>query len=453
MAELLADGGPAQRAPSRATSIDIRMTIQRSRRILPWLVFGGGFLLTTGIGATIIGLSDGRRWGIDELRQRNLQINMDALAVLDFRGTDYWLLLALCVSIPALGIIFYWLVGSPGQRATPPCVIGPALPVARLFFACGIAWILGRVFLGLPNALESIVGAWTGDIEYHYKVRYSIMAVLSPQEFGMAYTGLLILLTIPLRRALVTSRTWEAWIEFGVWILAYEFLAIVLIQKLLVSQSLLVIALSLCTAKNFVGQWKRLGLVCGLFFLLIHLAMSSLVSSWSATSTVDHIIGRSADSYPYAIAIGPQHSFGIGQYIVGSLLGGPHVLGTTAQYNIDLYKLMYPKNEGAVSLAAPVWSYCDVGIWGAVITMLIISGICSATSSLSRYVDASLWAWSVYILFLVQIYYLTQIPIIGIIFWSYSVVYGIAALGFVRVVATLLPSKTAPVQYAGMKNS
>jgi hypothetical protein len=105
------------------------------------------------------------------------------------------------------------------------------------------------------------------------------------------------------------------------------------------------------------------------------------------------------------------------------------LLGETAEFNIDLYHLMYPDTDGAVSLAAPVWSYCDVGMIGAIITLAFIAVLCAFAAYISSRIERSTWIWAVYLLALMQLYDLTQIPIVGALFWSYGFVYGALTIG------------------------
>lgn len=405
----------------------------RTRRVLPWLVFAVGFSLTTGIGATIIGLSDGQQWGFDVLRHEVLGLNVDALTYSVFANNDYWYILAMAILGPLVGAFFAWLL-SPRRtfRIIEPRPLGRILPVARLVYGLILVWLLARIALLVPDARHAILGAWQGgELEEHYRVRYLIMSVLHPKEFGLAYTGLLTLLAIPLYNALVARRTKAAWIELSLWLIAYWFMAFVLVQKLLISFSLLLIGLALCIANNVLAQWKRLLLVLVLFLGLIHFVMSALIPSWTMVSTIDHVIGRSADSYPYAILIAPKHEFGLGQYIAGSVLGGLAFLGETISPNTEIYDLMYPETEGAMAVAAPVWSYVDVGLRGTTLTMLLVLGLCGFVTWLARYTTRSPWGWTLYLLFSVQIYHLTQIPVLGTLFWGYGAIYGLAVLALV----------------------
>jgi len=408
----------------------------RFRRALPWLVFGLGFLITTGIGASIIGLSNGERWGLNPLRSEELGLDTKTLNDRIYGSPIYWALLFLCTLVPIAGAMLAWLThASPKAWTASRGVDLGLLRIARFIYFTGIAWLLLRVAVLVPEPLQTIQGAWTGTIETHYQVRYLVMSLLTRPEFGLAYTGLLTLLAIPLYHALIVFKTKRAWFEVMVWYAAYWVLAVALIQKLLISYSLLMFGLAILSSGAVGKYWKRLMLVGALFLVLIHTVMSSLVETWSWTSTIDHILGRSADSYPYAIDAGQQHAFSPGQYLVGSILGGPAFLGQPVNPNTDLYYTMYPDSDGAVTLAAPVWSYYDVGLSGALLTLGLVCGFCGLATWSARFAHPSAAGWSIYLLMLVQSYHLTQIPILGILFWSYGIFYGLGAVALAWVAA------------------
>lgn len=132
---------------------------------------------------------------------------------------------------------------------------------------------------------------------------------------------------------------------------------------------------------------------------------------------------------------------------MGSVTGRPASLGKTASFNLDIYELMYPQNEGAMALAAPVWSYMDVGRPGVWITMALIAGLCAVATWLSRDVDYSIWSWSMYLLIVFQLYHLTQMPIIGVLSWSYSTMYGIIALLLVALCGQAIRNHLRKIQH------
>lgn len=415
----------------------IPRSVRRLRRMLPWLVFVAGFLLTTGIGATIIGKSDGERWGINERRHLDLQINLEPLSWRVFEDNSYWWVLIITLLIPTCGAVFAALT-TKRRAAYPnnPTKVRPVeLYAARLVFSCIIIWLSVRVCIGIPGALETIKSAWIGSFENHYHVRYSIMSLLTPQELGLAYTGLLTLLAIPLHRALVSHKDFASWCELFLWYGAYAFIASLLVQKLLLSYAIFLSGLAIATSGHVFRHLGKITLICGLLFAVIHFAMSYFVQDWNITSSVDHILGRTADSYPYAITIGPKYSFSTGQYLVGSVTGRPSFLGEPASYNLETYSLMYPDSQGAMAMAAPVWSYCDVGRIGVILTLLIICFICALGTWISRNVDRSVWTWSIFLMLCIQTYHLTQMPLLGVFFWSYAASYGILVLLLTNLLA------------------
>jgi hypothetical protein len=307
------------------------------------------------------------------------------------------------------------------------------LVLSRALFLGGIAWILGRILVGLGEPIGTILGAWGDSLETHYEVRLRVMNLLSEQEMGLVYSGLLTLFTVPLYYALIVRKNSRAWLEVSIWFLLYSILGLFLVQKLLISFALLVVGLCIVTAGNVLRHWKLLLVVGGVFFSLIYFAMRNKVADWSLTTTFEQVIFRVADGYPYAMSLGQRHSFSATQYWVGSLVGRPGFLGEPADYNIRIFDMMFPTQKGATALSAPVWSYCDVGWSGVAVTMALIAALSGLAGMIGRYVEQSVWAWALYILILFQLYHLTQIPFIGVLMWSYGATYGILMLLFLAM--------------------
>lgn len=417
----------------------VSRAVRRMRRMLPWAVFSGGFILTTVIGAVITGCSHGDRWGIDENRHLALLLNMNPLSTGLFERPDYWWVLAIAAGVPLVGAMVTAL-------ATPlrlVSVVSPStthswdLIAARIVFFGGLLWLAARILTAIPGGYPTIHYAWSTSFEEHYQIRRIVVGLLHHHELGFAYSGLPCLLAIPLHRALISKRTFWSWLELGIWYAAYGMVAAILVQKLLISLGVLVSLFGIVTSGNLFKHYFRLLLAGALIFGIVHFSMSNFQSDWKLSSSIDHLIGRTADSYPYVMTMAPRHQFSIGQYLVGSISGSPAFLGQTATYNIDAYELMYPETSGAVAIAAPVWSYCDVGWGGLILTTLIVAAFCTTATWLSSHVDRSIWAWSIFLLLSLQIYHLTQMPVIGVLFWSYAITYGLVSLFLVALVAHL----------------
>jgi hypothetical protein len=408
-----------------------------ARRIFPWLFFFVSFLLTTGIGAIIIGASGGVRWGINENRLQAVGMDVGQINPDIYDGNTYWMLLAICLGVPLVGVAAILcggrLVRSRAMKLRTSIHDARILVLSRALFLGGIAWILGRILVGLGEPIGTILGAWGDSLETHYEVRLRVMNLLSEQEMGLVYSGLLTLFTVPLYYALIVRKNSRAWLEVSIWFLLYSILGLFLVQKLLISFALLVVGLCIVTAGNVLRHWKLLLVVGGVFFSLIYFAMRNKVADWSLTTTFEQVIFRVADGYPYAMSLGQRHSFSATQYWVGSLVGRPGFLGEPADYNIRIFDMMFPTQKGATALSAPVWSYCDVGWSGVAVTMALIAALSGLAGMIGRYVEQSVWAWALYILILFQLYHLTQIPFIGVLMWSYGATYGILMLLFLAM--------------------
>ena len=429
------------------------MTTLAVRRMFPWLFFFVCFLLTTGIGAIIIGSSGGVRWGINENRLQAVGMDVSQINSDIYSGTAYWMLLAVCLGVPLIGVAANMcgvrLFRFRAAKLRTTIHDARILALARGLFFLGIAWILGRILLGLGDPIGTIRGAWGDSLEIHYEVRVRLMNLLSEQEMGFVYSGLLTLFTIPLYYALMVRKNWRAWLEVSIWFLLYSGLGLFLVQKLLISFALMVVGICIVTAGDVLRHWKSLLMVGVAFFSLIYFAMRNKVADWSLTASLEQVIFRVADGYPYAMSLGQRHPFTPTQYWVGSLVGRPGFLGDPADYNIRIFDMMFPKEKGATALSAPVWSYCDVGWGGVAVTLGLIAALCGLAGMIGKYVEQSVWAWALYILILVQLYHLTQIPFIGVLMWSYGAPYGILVLLFLTIAAgwlELRPTGSARVK-------
>lgn len=408
----------------------------RLRRALPWLVFGLGFLFSTGIGAAITGLSGGNRWGFDVERQGKLGLNVLAVPQDVYASEDYWILLLLCSVAPLVAATVAFSLGitvkqSNSRRSAAHGLLWPA----RLAFSICALWLIFRVTNSLPSPIETIKNAWTGDLVEHYRVRAMVMDSLSGVELGFGYIGMLSLLNIPIYYALFSTPSTKCWLEVLCWFLLYCLVAVILVQKLLVSFAILLIVLSLLASGYGRQYWKRIVFLGILFVAVIHWAMTLLLPEWSIEATADHILWRSADAYPFAMSIEQKHPFSLGQFLVGSVLGRPAFLGDAVAPNIDVYNRMYPESVGAVALAAPVWSYCDVGIKGSLLSLGIIALFCWLCSSIAANSAKTPLRWGLFMSSLMAIYCLTQIPVVGVLFWSYGIVYGATMLMAVDSIA------------------
>jgi hypothetical protein len=420
------------------------------RTCLPWLVFAGALLTTTGISALTVGLSDGQRWGIAEGRAESLELDVSGIDARLTGSTTYWMVWLVPFSL-TLGIgclLFAANRASCSARGVPPsarCGAARTFLVASALFMVAWAWAASRYGLLSASGIASIVESWSADLHGHYASRVSSFESVDFLSQCMVYQALPALWIYGLLACVhpshcTSARGWAS-ARFVIMTALYVLLALAAHQKALLA-NLGVLAAFVCVARF--GP-KSLGWIMALLVavsLIVHLMMSSMVPGWTAISTIDHITGRTGDAYPFAVWRG-LHQAADGRSVLHWTLGF-WVPGVELHMNRTIGDIMFPGVEAFVALAAPTWAFASDGYTGwaiALLLLLVVLGCCG-----------QLWRWrmpwedrevlGVEGMFIA--YFLTQVPFIGLIWWSYSFLAPAAVVLLVRQV-TLLAAKFSTV--------
>lgn len=413
------------------------------RTCLPWLVFAGALFVTTGVSALTVGLSAGDRWGISEARADSLELDVtgiDAGLTGDFA---YWLvwLVPFALTLGTGSALLLSNRATWGVRSLSPAARRGAARtfwVASGLFMAVWVWAAYRYGLLSGDGLSSIVESWSGDLQGHYASRISSFQSVDYLTQCIVYQGLpalwiygFLACVHPSDRA--SFRRWAV-VRCIVMTALYAALAMAAHQKALLANVAL-LGCFVCVAKF--GP-RSLGLIVALLFaiaLLVHVVMSSMIPDWTVIGTVDHITGRTGDAYPFAVLHGLHQvadGRGVPYWTVGFTMSGVEL-----HMNRVVGDMMYPGVEAFVALAAPSWAFASDGFLGWLIAVALLLAVLA--------VCGQLWRWrlpwedrevlGVEGMFVA--YYLTQIPFVGLVWWSYSFLIPLAVVLLVRQSARL----------------
>ena len=405
------------------------------RCALPWIVFGLGLVGTTGISATLVAVSDGAEWGFRPGRADELFLNVDAL---DFpwRRLAYWMVwgIPFVVSLAIAAILL-----AAGSRKEAPSLALSREERRTVFVAVSAfllvwAWLTIRLGGLDPATWQSVVESWSSPLEDHYAFRYAAREHLLLPESAMLISGLPALYSLAAAAVLRSSVRVPGLLGlFGLFAL-YSVVALMTHQKLLIAMFLALNAVIAIALKGVRGI--LVALVLGVVaFVLILVTMSIAMPEWDPAMTVDHLIGRTGDAYPFAIEHGlraSERSIDVLYWTVG-VAGGD----VSVQLNRVIGDAMYPGSGTTVALAAPVWAFASDGFPGWLMSCVMVAIIQSVASFALVGARQSIVAAAIGCSLAVSTYWLTQLPIAGVLVWSHSVVVGVAACIAARAIARL----------------
>ncbi len=413
------------------------------RKCLPWLVFAAAIFTTTGIGALTVGLSGGQRWGIAEGRAESLGLDVISIDARLTGSTAYWLVWLLPFALSTAVGCWLWAAnrasgGAPSVSPAARREAAGSFIVASALFVAAWTWAAYRYGLLSAGGISSIVDSWSGDLQAHYGSRVSSFESVDFLTTCIAYQGLPALWTYGLlacvqRSDCASQRRWACARLLFMTVL-YVILAFAAHQKSLVAN------LGLLAA--FVGVarfgFRYLGwmvMLLAAVALVIHFTMSSMIAGWTEISTVDHITGRTADAYPFAIWRGLHESANGAGVPFWTL--GKWVPDMELHMNRTIGDLMYPGDQTFVALAAPTWAFASDGYLGWSIAVLLVLAVLGSCGQLWRlripWEDRDvLGIEGMFVAFL-----LTQVPFVGLIWWSCSIATPLITVLIVRQLTLL----------------
>ena len=410
------------------------------RTCLPWLVFAGALLTTTGVSAWTVGVSDGQRWGIAEGRAESLGLDVTCIDGRLTGSAVYWLvwLVPFTLTLSVGCLLFAANRASWGVGAVPPSARQRATGTFLVAFALFmVAWTWAACQYGLLSVgdIASISESWSGNLQEHYASRVRSFESVDFLSTVILYQGLPALWIYGLiacvhRSHSASTRFWSG-TRFVIMTVLYVLLALAAHQKSLLAH-LGLLAAFVCAVRFGPKSLAWIMMLLLAVALMVHFMMSSMVPGWTVSSTIDHLTGRTGDSYPFAVWRGLyQAADGAG---VPFWTIGKWVPGVELHMNRVIGDMMYPGDETFVALAAPTWAFASDGYTGwsiALLLLLAALGCCG-----------HLWRWQMPwedrevlgIEGMFAAYFLTQLPFVGLIWWSYSFLTPLITVVLVRQV-------------------
>lgn len=407
---------------------------------LPLGIYAGFYLLTTLIGATLIGLTQGEAldslaWGIE------------LWGITDFNSPRYWGLLFAPLLIPPLTILIFRdsrvldnavhkMVRITSSRVSIPSVLFVFLIMSGYCFV-----LLARAgYLGTISMWLTIRNDYVAMILLREKVIGSLGSVF----FGLTYVALPTLSFIALHQAVV-YRSWQWQATFGFTAIVTVVLNMELMQKSPVLLYLSFLSIGLLELK--VIRLRSMILPASVMFACLTALQALMVERWALAHTFDLLLFRMAASYPFYVNLYPEaipySGIELGLHLIG--------LGEPARDNLDVFRYMYPTVtfvDGAAPSPAHVRAYSQGGLLYAVVTLVLVGLCLRAITTLRKNAHRPL-TFAIYLESLVFLYYLTQTSMRESIISCYGIFWAVVAIGAVWTFA----GKARPDDRGGMGGS
>jgi hypothetical protein len=414
------------------------LTITICRRLamseveLPLSVYLGSYVLTTTIGASLIGLTSGKNiWAV-------LNPTMDISLLRDTGSFTYWLLLySPLIFVPVFVAILgtkprTWKIFSKLREVS-------LMEVNIYAYAATLGIISTYCFLQLYRSgyLQNITWSFhvAGDYEALILRRSEMMTTLGSAYYGLVYVSLPTLSHIALYQAVKKSTlAWRLMFLCCAVVNVYMCLSIVLKGPLLIY--FFQIALGLVVLRVVRGWVLAISAVGGV--LLLSAIQSLYLSDWTTLATVSLIIFRMADSFPFYVNLFPRYlSFTGWNYGLG-LFG----LGIPIDDNLRVFDYMYPSVDwvqGASAAPAHVRAYALSGMLSAIAALFLIALFIVCIAAMKRNLGSAL-QFGLYLQLLISLYYLTQGAIRSILVESYGVIFCFFVLGMLLLASITVQS-------------
>ncbi len=366
---------------------------------LPLVFYCGFYFVTTLIGATLIGLSNGKcleplAWGLDFKVLR------------DVNNIRYWWLLFMPMIVPPAVIILFarsrviesLVKSTAGKLNATPSQLG--------FLAVYCTWAgycLTKLYV--TGQIGTIFKWHSLQSDYVSMIiqRTEMAAMLGSVFFGLVYITLPMLSFYALYCCVrEPGLVWKVIFCFSA--LTTAVISLSLMQKGPVLLFLVFIGIGLVELK--VIHPRSLGIVGAALVVLLTTLQRFMAETWSYEQTFNLIVFRMAHSYPYYVSIYPDilPYFGIdfGLHLIG--------MGEIASDNNVVFDYMYPSVtwvQGAAPGPAHVRAYGQGGLLFSLVTLALIGLGIKMAGVLRRYIAGPL-SFALYMASLVSLYFLTQ---------------------------------------------
>ena len=385
------------------------------------VVFLGVYVLTTGIGAFLIGVR-----GVSVLD--DLGYGLETRILTDLDGPLYWgMLLAPLIVTP---VILLWPSrGRVTNRAAGALTGGFRDDVDLLSF-----WAVMLLFGGycvvrfIQTGTMGAIGDFLdlrGDYESILVLRGQVLGQLGTFDCALVYALLPALAQCAMFQA-ARRKTWGWRLTFAAAFGLTALLSIAVMQKALILIFGVFLAVGLLELK--VIRLRTLAVVALAAVIVLAGMEAAYVGEWSLGGTMDLLIFRMASSYPYYMNLYPRDIPYAGIQFNLDMLG----LAPPIRDNLDVFDRMYPQTaafiQGAAAAPAHVRAYAQAGVEYALLTLVVIAAILKLTAAVRRRFRGPL-TFALYMQMLVLLYYLSQVSLRDSLLSSYGFLWSLVGLG------------------------
>jgi hypothetical protein len=412
------------------TSIVIWVRVGRSadhNLHVPFFVYTGSYLVTTGIGAAIIAASDGdlavlQAYGLD-------------LKPLTFLGGPlYWVMLFAPLIIPGLVVLQF------RRDYLTEQVLNVALPrndnldqITLMTVSFGfIGYCLVRLAM---SGNISVISMWLtlqGDAAGIVGLRVDLIPVLGREFFGILYIALPTLSSASLY-VFYHKPTLLSGAMVFLTVFSIIFLNLAIMQKSPLLIYFIILGFGFYELRRF-RIWIAVIFVLSLICLLTVL-QSFFTQDWTIVNSMELIIFRLASSFPYYLNLFPD----LLPYTGPDL--GLHLIGLcdSPLDHEEVYNYMYPQTtwaQGAAPAPAHVRAYAQLGPAFALLTVVICGFFIRAIATLRMRINGPS-SFALYIASLLFLYYSTQTSLRESILSCYGIVWALISLSIPLLVSHL----------------
>jgi hypothetical protein len=388
----------------------------------PWLFYSAVYVLTTGIGATVIGLTNGvaliqvdaeAGWGLDvSLLQGSIT-------------PQYWIVLFAPLIAPAL---LFWLAPPRSKSAS---VIDGRAPTTEQLTPGGFLAVFG-LFAGycllslFRNGYGFSIGMWfqsEGDFVAMMAHRMALGAVLGSLFFGIAYITLPTLAQAAVFQFVrIRSSAWLLFAALSVGIML--FIDLSLMQKSHAMLHLLIITVGMAEMRFL--RWKLVALIVGGLFAGLTFLMSLMLDGWDSFQTLRLIVYRMSHAYPYYLTIFPDlesfRGIDLGLHLVG--------IGSAPDQTWRVFTYMYPgyfEVDGACPAPANVDAYAQAGLMYSIFISFLIGVLVRWSAELRTRIRGPI-GFALYMQSLMALYYVSQTSLRESVISCYGIFYAFVAI-------------------------
>lgn len=383
---------------------------------IPLTVYCGAYIITTLIGATIIGFPRGAAFWVAHNGGAEPSILYAA------SGARYWFLLYAPLIIPPL--VACWLHPTrivPTRWRT--IVQRASVDFAAFVFVFAAAAGYCAVRLAIGGYLTTSILSVQGDYVSMIQLRAEMFEGLGRVFFGILDIGLPILSNVALYQALkLRSARWQ--IVFAATVATTCLLVLLTAQKAPLVLYLATLAIGFVVIRGL-RSWVILATVVSCL-LTINVLQLFVMPSWDIAESSYLVVFRMANSFPYYTKLYPEVLPYTGVDVGLDLLG----LVPKPTETANIFDYMYPGVDwvqGDAPAPAHVAAYAQGGMPIAVPTLIII-GIALALVAAAGEGVRNATSYAAYVAGLLFLYYLTQVTLRGALITNYGIAWAAVTL-------------------------